>query len=288
MQTAIPCLFMRGGTSRGPFFHAADLPADVADPRQGAARRDGLARQAPDRRAGRRASAHQQGRHRLEAAAARRRSRLPVRAVAAGQGHRSTPRPTAATCSPRWCRSRSRPAWCKPQGDTTTLRVLTLNTDMQCDITVQTPGGRVEYEGDARIDGVPGTAAPIKINFLDTAGSVAPGLLPTGHVRDRRSTASSVDDLHRQRHAAGDHQGRRPGPHRLRERRPSSTRTPSSRRGSKRCGSPAATPMGLGDVTAKNYPKMTLISRRRAPAAPSPRAASSRTSATTRSACWRR
>ncbi len=30
IQTAIPCLFMRGGTSRGPFFAAADLPADVA------------------------------------------------------------------------------------------------------------------------------------------------------------------------------------------------------------------------------------------------------------------
>ena len=35
----------------------------------------------------------------------------------------------------------------QPQGDTTTLRVLTLNTDMQCDITVQTPNGHVEYEG---------------------------------------------------------------------------------------------------------------------------------------------
>lgn len=71
-----------------------------------------------------------------------------------------------------------------PQGETTTLRVLTCNTGMQCDITVRTPGGRVEYEGDARIDGVPGTGAPITINFLDTAGSVCSGLLPTGHVRD--------------------------------------------------------------------------------------------------------
>ena len=62
----------------------------------------------------------------------------------------------------------------KPRGETTTLRVLTLNTDMQCDITVQTPNGHVEYEGDTRIDGVPGTSAPITINFLDTAGSVAP------------------------------------------------------------------------------------------------------------------
>ena len=29
MQTAIPCLFMRGGTSRGPFFLGTDLPSDV-------------------------------------------------------------------------------------------------------------------------------------------------------------------------------------------------------------------------------------------------------------------
>ncbi len=72
----------------------------------------------------------------------------------------------------------------RPRGDSTTLRVLTLNTDMQCDITVQTPNGHVEYEGTSRIDGAPGTSAPITINFLDTAGSVAPGLLPTGNVRD--------------------------------------------------------------------------------------------------------
>jgi 4-oxalomesaconate tautomerase len=72
----------------------------------------------------------------------------------------------------------------QPQGDTTTLRVLTRNTDMQCDVTVQTPGGRLAYTGDARIDGVPGTSAPITIHFLDTAGSVCSGLLPTGKVRD--------------------------------------------------------------------------------------------------------
>ncbi|WP_373994601.1 4-oxalomesaconate tautomerase [Massilia sp. 9096] len=68
---------------------------------------------------------------------------------------------------------------------TTTARVLTLNTGMQCDVTVQTPNGRLSYLGDARIDGVPGTAAPISINFLDTAGSVCPSLLPSGHVLDR-------------------------------------------------------------------------------------------------------
>jgi 4-oxalomesaconate tautomerase len=72
-----------------------------------------------------------------------------------------------------------------PAGDgTTTARILTLNTDMQCDVTVLTPGGRLQYGGAARIDGVPGTAAPITINFLDTAGSVCPSLLPSGRVLD--------------------------------------------------------------------------------------------------------
>ena len=51
-------------------------------------------------------------------------------------------------------------------------------------VILQTPGGRIRYDGDARIDGVPGTSAPIKINFLDTAGSVCKSLLPTKNVRD--------------------------------------------------------------------------------------------------------
>lgn len=72
----------------------------------------------------------------------------------------------------------------KAQGDQSTFRVLTLNTDMQCDITVDTKGGVVQYEGTARIDGAPGTSAPVVINFLDTAGSVCEGLLPTGRVKD--------------------------------------------------------------------------------------------------------
>lgn len=71
-----------------------------------------------------------------------------------------------------------------PRGDTSTFRVRTVNTGMTCDITVQTPGGRVRYDGEARIDGVPGTASPVAINFLDTAGSVCSGLLPTGHTHD--------------------------------------------------------------------------------------------------------
>src|SRR6202040_372507 len=73
----------------------------------------------------------------------------------------------------------------EPSGAVTTLRVLTRNTGTLSDIEVQTPDGVVEYSGSARIDGVPGTAAPINISFLETAGSVCGSLLPTGHVADR-------------------------------------------------------------------------------------------------------
>src|SRR5690606_3258144 len=67
---------------------------------------------------------------------------------------------------------------------TTTLRVLTLNTGTLSDIEVQTPDGCMEYSGTARIDGVPGTASPVNISFLDTAGSVCGALFPTGNLVD--------------------------------------------------------------------------------------------------------
>lgn len=66
----------------------------------------------------------------------------------------------------------------------TRVRIRTLNTGTMVEAVVQTPGGQVEYEGVEHIDGVPGTAAPIAINFLDAAGSVCGVLLPTGNQVD--------------------------------------------------------------------------------------------------------
>jgi 4-oxalomesaconate tautomerase len=66
----------------------------------------------------------------------------------------------------------------------TAVRVRMLNSDNLCELLVQTPGKRVRYDGDAKIDGVPGTAAPIVCNYLDVAGSATGALLPTGNVRD--------------------------------------------------------------------------------------------------------
>ena len=58
------------------------------------------------------------------------------------------------------------------------------NTGQTAVATVATPGGRVAYDGSARIDGVPGSAAPIPLVFKDTAGSSCGALLPTGNATD--------------------------------------------------------------------------------------------------------
>lgn len=66
-------------------------------------------------------------------------------------------------------------------GTETRVRVHVVNTGTRAELVVFTPNGAVEYEGNEAIDGVPGTAAAIPINFLDTAGSVCGALFPTGH-----------------------------------------------------------------------------------------------------------
>jgi 2-methylaconitate cis-trans-isomerase PrpF/tripartite-type tricarboxylate transporter receptor subunit TctC len=66
----------------------------------------------------------------------------------------------------------------------TTVRVFNVNTRSRIDVTVQTPGRQVRYDGDVRIDGVAGTAAPIRLNFLDAWGSVTGTVFPTGHRMD--------------------------------------------------------------------------------------------------------
>ncbi|MQP66348.1 4-oxalomesaconate tautomerase [Niveispirillum sp. SYP-B3756] len=69
-------------------------------------------------------------------------------------------------------------------GPVTSVRIHMVNTGALAVAHVPTPGGLVEYEGDARIDGVPGTAAAIPIDFLDVAGSSCGALLPTGNAVD--------------------------------------------------------------------------------------------------------
>lgn len=184
MQRAIPCLFMRGGTSRGPFFLDSDLPADVTQ-------RDALLLSvmgSPDVR-------------QIDGMGGADPLTSKVGMVRRGQTSGVDLEFLFAQVSVKEARVDTTPncgnmlaavapfgletGLVKATGEVTTLRVLTRNTGTLSDIEVRTPGGRVEYSGEARIDGVPGTASPVNISFLETAGSVCGSLLPTGRLVDR-------------------------------------------------------------------------------------------------------
>ena len=72
----------------------------------------------------------------------------------------------------------------QPQGDITRVRIHMVNTSNVAVATIETPGGVPNFDGTARIDGVPGTHAPVLLDFLDVAGSTCGALLPTGHAKD--------------------------------------------------------------------------------------------------------
>lgn len=69
-------------------------------------------------------------------------------------------------------------------GERTRVTIFMENTGQTAIATVETPGGVPAYDGDAYIDGVPGTAAPVPLEFVGTAGATCGALLPTGNVVD--------------------------------------------------------------------------------------------------------
>jgi 4-oxalomesaconate tautomerase len=184
MQRSIPCLFMRGGTSRGPFFFEGDLPSNIPardavllavmgspDVRQidGLGGADPLTSKVGIVRVGQAPGID------LEFLFAQ---------VSINEGRVDTT-PNCGNMLAAVAPYGIETGLVGAGGEITKLRVLTRNTGTLSDIEVQTPEGRVQYAGTARIDGVPGTAAPISISFLETAGSVCGSLLPTGNLLDR-------------------------------------------------------------------------------------------------------
>jgi 4-oxalomesaconate tautomerase len=69
-------------------------------------------------------------------------------------------------------------------GDTTDVRIFMRNTGQVATASIATPGGQVSYAGGESIDGVPGSAAPVPLVFDDVAGSMCGALLPTGNEVD--------------------------------------------------------------------------------------------------------
>ena len=183
MLRAVPCTLMRGGTSKGLYFHVRDLPAERA-------LRDRVllaAMGSPDVRqidgVG--------GAHPLTSKVAvigpSARDDLDVDylflQVVVDKAEVSDSQNCGnilAGVGP-WAIEHG---LVKAAGETTPVRIHMVNTASVAVAHVPTPGGLVEYEGSARIDGVPGTAGAITIDFLDVAGSSCGALFPTGNTRD--------------------------------------------------------------------------------------------------------
>jgi 4-oxalomesaconate tautomerase len=182
-QRAIPCTMMRGGTSKGAYFLASDLPTDIAerdrillsvmgspDPRQidGIGGADPLTSKvaviSPSSRPGIDVDYLflQVWVDRPEVS-----DKQNCGNILAGVAPFAIERGLVRGCDP-----------------VTQVRIFMVNTSQTVVATVQTPGGKPEYQGNARIDGVPGTAAPIPLSFSDTAGSTCGALLPTGRAVD--------------------------------------------------------------------------------------------------------
>jgi len=182
-QTAIPYLFMRGGTSRGPYLLRSDLPED----------RETLA----------------------DVLIAMVGSGHPLNIDGIGGG--------AAVTTKVAMLSKSEDPWAdvdyffaqvsvedrlvdfkptcgnilvgvgpaaiemglvSPRQGETEVRVHAVNTGAKVISKVQTPGGMVNYTGTATVDGVPGTAAPVALQFMETVGGATGALLPTGNAKD--------------------------------------------------------------------------------------------------------
>ena len=145
----------------------------------------------------------------------------------------------------------------KAQRGETRVAIHMVNTGQIAEATIATPEGEVIYDGEARIDGVPGTAAPIPLSFRDTAGSTCGALLPTGSLTDvvdgvtitcidngmplvlmRASDLSRTGNETREQLDADDELKARVESIRLQ----------------------AGPMMNLGDVSARTVPKMCLIS----------------------------
>ena len=183
MSEGIPCTWMRGGTSKGAYFLARDLPAAEAqrdalllsvmgspDPRQ----IDGIGGADP----------------------------LTSKVAVVAESDRPgadvdylflqvfvdraivTDRQNCGNILSGVAQFAVEKGLIEAADERTEVAVHMVNSAQVAQVTIETPGRAVTYEGDARIDGVPGTAAPVLQNFPEAAGSTCGALLPTGSAAD--------------------------------------------------------------------------------------------------------
>jgi len=183
MLTDIPCLLMRGGTSKGPYFLAQDMPGDPA-------LRDAVLLAVMGSPHIRQIDGIGGGDSLTSKAVIVSRSTRPgvdldylFAQIAVGKGAVDTT-PNCGNMLAGVGPFAIARGLVKAGDPTTTIRIFNVNTSKVIEAVMQTPRGVVTYDGDAKVDGVPGTGAPIVLNFLNAAGAKTGRLLPTGKPMD--------------------------------------------------------------------------------------------------------
>jgi len=256
VSEGIPCLWMRGGTSKGAYFLASDMPTDVAqrdqlllrimgspDPRQidGIGGADPLTSKVAILSPPSRADAD------VDYLFLQVFVDQPLVSDAQGCGN------ILAGVGPAAIER----GLVQVQGDESPVRIHMLNTGEVAVARIATPGGKVSYRGDAAIDGVPGTHAAVPLMFTGIAGSMCGALLPSGNAVDviegvdctlidngmpcvvMRASDLGIEGTETREELEGNA--------RLKERLEAIRLK-------------AGPMMNLGDVTEKSVPKMTMVS----------------------------
>ncbi len=256
MSESVPVMWMRAGTSKGGFFLATDLPADTSardalllrlmgspDARQ----IDGLG--GADPLTSKVAVVRLSSRHGIDVEYLFLQVFVDEATVSDSQNCGNMLAGVGGFAIER--------GLVQAEDGVTSLNIYMVNTGQSATARVQTPGGQVSYAGEARIDGVPGTAAPVLLEFRDTAGSTCGALFPTGDTVNKiDNTPVTLIDNGMPcvviRAADMDISGKE-SPAELEQNTELKTRLESIRL-------QAGVLMNLGDVSAKSVPKMNLLS----------------------------
>jgi 2-methylaconitate cis-trans-isomerase PrpF len=179
----IPCVLMRGGTSRGPYLLASDLPSDPGERDEVLVRIMGAGHELQVDGIG--------GGHPLTSKVAIvSRSNVPgadvdyLFAQVIVHERKVDTSPNCGNMLAGVGPFAIEAGLVTASDDVTIVRIHNVNTGKLIEARIQTPDGRVRYDGDCAIHGVPGTAAPIHLGFLNAAGAKTGKLLPTGNPVD--------------------------------------------------------------------------------------------------------
>lgn len=183
-SNAIACTYMRGGTSKGPFFDMRDLPTDIK-------KRDKIlltVMGSPDSKQIDGLGGAVTVTSKVVMAQPSQRKGIDVDYLFAQIDIEKALVDTTPPCGNMMAGVGPfaiEQGWVKATIPETKVMVYNINTKSIIEEIVQTPKGVVEYNGDMKIDGVPGTAAPVVMNLFDQVGGKTGKLMPTGKIKEQ-------------------------------------------------------------------------------------------------------